>query len=161
LVRSCQSDHPEVRVKFFELLRKLEGFAVHIVIGKKNLNIFNNKHNSNPSEFYFDLLHHLLDGKLNSTDAKYHICLSQRGNNTMHLFNQAVIKAINADNKKRPSPLNINYQLEIAPSKHIPELSIIDYFIWAVQRKLLKGESRYFDALESKYETVISLYEGS
>jgi hypothetical protein len=41
----------------------------------------------------------------------------------------------------------------------MPELSIIDYLMWAVQRKLLKGESRYFDALKDKYETVLNLYE--
>jgi hypothetical protein len=41
----------------------------------------------------------------------------------------------------------------------MPELSIIDYLIWAVQRKLLTGESRYFDALQSKYETVLDLYD--
>ncbi len=41
----------------------------------------------------------------------------------------------------------------------MPELSIIDYLMWAVQRKLLQGESRYFDALRSKYETVLNLYE--
>jgi hypothetical protein len=44
-------------------------------------------------------------------------------------------------------------------SKEMPELSIIDYLMWAVQRDLLKGESRYFDALKSKYETVLKLYE--
>jgi hypothetical protein len=41
----------------------------------------------------------------------------------------------------------------------MPELSVIDYFLWAVQRKLMKGESRFFDALESKYETVVNIYE--
>lgn len=39
------------------------------------------------------------------------------------------------------------------------ELSIIDYLMWAVQRNLLKGESRYFDALKDKYGSVINLYE--
>jgi len=41
----------------------------------------------------------------------------------------------------------------------MPELSIVDYLIWAVQRKLLTGESRYFDALRSKYGTVLELYD--
>jgi hypothetical protein len=41
----------------------------------------------------------------------------------------------------------------------MPELSIIDYLIWAVQRKLLTGESRYFDALKDKYETLQNLYD--
>src|SRR5450432_911092 len=41
----------------------------------------------------------------------------------------------------------------------MPELSIIDYLIWAVQRSLIQGEGRYFDGLKNKYETVINLYE--
>jgi hypothetical protein len=54
---------------------------------------------------------------------------------------------------------SIKYNLEIVPSKDMPELSIIDYLMWAVQRSLLQGESRYFDALRNKYETVLNLYE--
>ena len=38
---------------------------------------------------------------------------------------------------------SIKYNLEIVPSKDMPELSIIDYLMWAVQRSLLQGESRY------------------
>jgi len=32
--------------------------------------------------------------------------------------------------------------------------------MWAVQRKLLKGESGYFDALKDKYETVLNFCTG-
>ena len=39
------------------------------------------------------------------------------------------------------------------------ELSIVDYLIWAIQRKLIKNESRYYDALLEKYESVIDLYQ--
>ncbi len=41
----------------------------------------------------------------------------------------------------------------------MPELSIIDYLIWAVQRKLQKNEPRYFNALKDKLETLLNLYE--
>ena len=54
---------------------------------------------------------------------------------------------------------SIKYNLEIVPSQDMPELSIIHYLMWAVQRKLLQGESRYFDALRNKYGTVLNLYE--
>jgi hypothetical protein len=54
---------------------------------------------------------------------------------------------------------SIKCNLEIIAGKEMPELSIIDYLIWAVQRKLITGESRYFDALESKYATILHLYE--
>lgn len=152
----ARGDHPEVRAKFFELLRNLEGFRAHIVIAKKDLSIFNRKHNNNPSEFYFDVLHHLLNGRLNDTRRHYNLYLSQRGNNSLHRFQEAVKKAIAAD--KADNTEAIQYNLEIVQSKEMPELSIIDYLIWAVQRKLLQGESRYFDAMQNKYETVLNLY---
>ncbi len=136
------------------MIRILEGFKAHIVIAKKDLNIFTHKHNNNPTEFYFDVLHHLLNGRLNSADCRYHLYLSQRGNNSLHRFKEAVDKAILA----RETEESIKYNLEIVPSKEMPELSIIDYLMWAVQRKILQGESRYFDALKSKYETVLNLY---
>ena len=153
----ARGDHPEIRSKFFELLRKLEGYKAHIVIAKKDLNIFNRKHNNNPTEFYFDVLHHLLHGRLKDAGRYYNLYLSQRGNNSLHRFQEAVTKAVEAD--KANTSGAIQYNLEIVQSKEMPELSIIDYLMWAVQRNLLQGESRYFDALRSKYETVLNLYE--
>lgn len=152
----ARGDHPEIRAKFFELLRNLSGFKAHIVIAKKDLNIFTRKHNGNPTEFYFDVLQHLLNDRLKDTNCRYNLYLAQRGNNSLHRFQQAVDKALAAGESKPEG--NIKYNLEIVSGKEMPELSIIDYLIWAVQRNLLKGESRYFDALKSKYETVIELY---
>jgi hypothetical protein len=148
----ARADHPEIRAKFFEMLRELPGFKAHIVIAKKNLNIFNRKHNNNPTEFYFDVLHHLLKEVLTDNTKDYNLYLSQRGNNSIHRFEEAVKKVLNSEQK-------IKYTLEIVPSSEMAELSIIDYLMWAVQRNLLKGERRYFDALKDKYVSVINLYE--
>ena len=149
----ARGDHPEIRAKFFELLWNLDGFRAHIVVAKKDLTIFNRKYNNNPTEFYFDVLHHLLSSRLKDSKHSYNLYLSQRGNNSLHRFQLAVEKALAA------KEINMKYSLEIVPGKEMPELSIIDYLIWAVQRKLLTGENRYFEALQSKYETVLNLYE--
>ena len=154
----ARGDHPEIRAKFFELLRNLEGYKAHIVIAKKDLNIFNRKHNNNPTEFYFDVLHHLLNGRLNDAGRHYNLYLSQRGNNSIRRFQEAVTKAVETDKANTIGAIQYNH--EIVQSKEMPELSIIDYLMWAVQRNLLQGESRYFDALKSKYETVLNLYTG-
>ena len=152
----ARGDHPEIRAKFFELLRNLDGFKAHIVIAKKDLTIFNRKHNGNPTEFYFDVLHHLLSGKLVDDNSSYHLYLSQRGNNSLHRFQKAVDKTLDA--KESDTKGKIKYGLEIVPSKEMPELSIVDYLMWAVQRKLLTGESRFFDALQFRYDTILNLY---
>ena len=153
----ARGDHPEVRAKFFELLRQLDGYIAHIVLARKDLTIFNKKHNNNPTEFYFDVLHHLLNGRFLETNCQNNIYLSERGNNSLHRFQSAVDKAIAASGANQPN--TIKCHLEIVPSKEMPEMSIVDYLIWAVQRKLLTGESRYFDALQSKYAIVLNLYD--
>jgi len=153
----ARGDHPEVRAKFFELLRNIEGYKAHIVIAKKDLTIFNRKHNNNPTEFYFDVLHHLLNGKLSDANCEHILYLSQRGNNSLNNFQKAVEKALVLKGSAHDKP--IKCKLEIVPSVEMPELSITDYLMWAIQRNLLKKESRYFDALKDKYETVIDLYD--
>jgi hypothetical protein len=152
----ARADHPEIRAKFFELLRNLQGYKAHIVIARKDLNIFSCKHNNNPTEFYFDVLHHLLNGRLSNADHSYHLYLSQRGNNSLNRFQEAVDKALTASEQAATGVIDCN--LQILPGTEMPEFSIIDYLVWAVQRKLLTGESRYFDALSNKYETIIDLY---
>ena len=154
----ARGDHPEIRAKFFELLRGLSGYKAHIVVAKKELTIFNRKHNNNPTEFYFDVLHHLLNGKIKNDDCQYSLYLAQRGNNSLHRFQQAVSKALESPGG---GPMATNCVLEIVPGKEMPELSIVDYLIWAVQRNLIHGESRYMDALKDKYESIISLYDES
>jgi hypothetical protein len=153
----ARGDHPEIRAKFFELLRNLEGYKAHIVIARKSLNIFSQKHNNNPTEFYFDVLHHLLNGRLKNSGNHYNMFLSQRGNNSLHRFQEAVNKALAAN--KAGATTSIQHNLEIVQSKEMPELSIIDYLIWAIQRNLVFGEGRYFEALKNKYETILHLYE--
>lgn len=67
-------------------------------------------------------------------------------------------KALQASEAKTGG--QIKCKLQIVPSREMPELSIIDYLMWAVQRKVLTGEDRYFNALKHKYETLIDLYDG-
>jgi hypothetical protein len=148
----ARGDHPEIRAKFFELLRKTDGFAAHLAIAKKDLHIFNRKHNNNATEFYFDVLHHLLQNCIIEEGKYYNLYLSERGSNTMHQFKKAVETALHKNKQ------SVNFNLEIVSSKEMPEMSIIDYLMWAYQRKLLKNENRFFDALHDKYKSIINLY---
>jgi hypothetical protein len=109
----ARSDHPEIRAKFFELLRGLSGYKAHIVVAKKELTAFNRKHNNNPTEFYFDVLHHLLNGRIKNDDCQYSLYLAQRGNNSLHRFQQAVSKALESPGG---DPMATNCVLEIVPS---------------------------------------------
>jgi Protein of unknown function (DUF3800) len=148
----------EVRVKFAEFLRKLKGFEFYCVIGRKKLDIFHEKHNRNETEFYFDLVTHLIQGRLDNEDTFYQVLLSARKKNTQHKLKETIEKALQSDNAKRASPLKIKYNCEIVLSKETPELSIVDYLLWAIQRYLLQGDQRFYKALQEKFNLIIDLY---
>jgi Protein of unknown function (DUF3800) len=151
-------DNLEVRVKFTEFLRKLKGFEFYCVIGRKRLDIFHKKHNCNEITFYFDLVTHLIKDRLDNENTFYQILLSARKKSTPHKLKEAVENALQMDNSRREAPLKIKYNCEIVLSKETPELSIVDYLLWAIQRYLLKGSKRFFTALEAKYNLIIDLY---
>jgi hypothetical protein len=143
-------DNLEVQVKFVDFLRKLEGFKFYCVIGRKRLNLFASKHKNSESEFYFDMVHHLLKGRLNNEESFYQVFLSARDKNTQSKLKASIDDALKKDNEKRNTPLEINFNCEIVLSKDTPELSIVDYMLWALQRYILKGEKRFYNALYRK-----------
>jgi hypothetical protein len=153
----ARSDHPEIRAKFFELLREMDGFRSSVVIAHKNLEIFNKKHNNNPKEFYFDVIHRLLASRLNDSKCHYQIYLSRRGTNSIKDFKEAIDKTIDLDFRHRENP-GIHCNLQILEGREMPEFSVIDYMIWAVQRELLKNEARYREALKEKYGTIFQIF---
>lgn len=153
------NDSVEIRAKFVEFLRDLDGFEAYIVIGRKMLSIFHNKHNANESEFYFDLVHHLFKGRMDNEDVLNKIFLAARSRNDRKKLSEAVNQAISKDNDDRTQPLQITFNCEIVTSQDTPELSITDYMLWALQRYILLGEDRYFRALLPKYKLIIDLYD--
>jgi hypothetical protein len=151
-------DNLEIRVKFAELLQKMDGFEFYCVIGRKNLDIFLTKHNRSESEFYFDLITHLIKGRLVDENIFYQILLSARKKNTQHKLKESIQRAIQSDNAARDTPFDIKYNCEIVLSKETPELCIADYLLWSIQRYLLLGDKRFYKALEAKYNLIIDLY---
>jgi hypothetical protein len=155
----AKDDHPEIRAKFFELIREIEGFKSFIVIGRKKIDLFNRKHNNSPTEFYFDLLKHLIKDRLNKEDVQYQVYLSQRGKPNMEFFQKAIEEALNRDNSRRTIPIKVNYKCDIVLSSQYPELSVIDYLLWALQRYIMRSESRFFNSIIDKYNLIIDLYD--
>lgn len=152
-------DNLEIQIKFIDFLRKLEGFKFYSVIGRKRLDVFHKKHNKNETEFYFDMVYHLLKDRLNKEDTFYQLFLSARKKNTQHKLKEAIDNALERDNNKRKTPIAISYNSEIVQSKDTPELSIADYLLWALQRYIIKGEKRFYNVLEEKYSLIIDLYD--
>lgn len=155
----AKDDHPEVRAKFFEFIRKLKGFEAYVVIGRKHLSVFQKKHNQNQSEFYFDLVHHLLKGTLRNESHTYKIYLAARRGNTKKFLSNAIENAIANDNNGLIKPKKIVFHCEIVRNMDTPELYIVDYLLWAINRYISKGEERFFKAIIDKYKLIIDLYD--
>jgi Protein of unknown function (DUF3800) len=151
----AKNDFPDIRTKFFELIRNMEGVKCMIVIGRKRLDVFRDKHNGLESEFYFDMVYHLLKEKINNPNRIYNLFLADRNTNSVTRFKSVVEKVIN----QTKSDAKIDYKCNIVSSTDTPELSIIDYLLWALQRYIYKGEARYYLALQSKFEFIIDLYD--
>jgi hypothetical protein len=151
----ASQDHFEITLKMIEFLRALKGFRFHAVIGRKDPEIFLRKHNGNSTEFYFDLIHKLLALQPLSEGANYRLFLSQRHGSNSHRFTQAFEKILTAESTSR----TIVYNCAVVPSQSFPELSVVDYLLWVLQRYILTGDRRYFGALSHHYEQILDLYE--
>ena len=151
----ARSDHSDIILKTVEFLRRLEGFRFHAVIGRKIPEIFTRKHNGTATEFYFDLIHKLLALHPLKEDTKYHLYLSQRQSNTEQRFTQSFEKILASESKGGI----ISYKCTVVRSRDFPELSVVDYLLWALQRYILQGEKRYFAAMEHHYEQIFDIYE--
>lgn len=152
----ASKDHSDIRLKFFEFLASLDGIECYIVIGRKNPTIFHNKHNGKASEFYFDLLNKLLARFDFNEESSYKLYLSQRQSNTMDRFESALKKAINSPNRHYDKS---RFMCRIVPSKDYPELSVVDYLLWAIKRYIISNEGRFFYALKDKFTEIVDLYE--
>ncbi len=155
----ARNDQIDIRSKFTERLRKHDGYKSFVVIGRKRLSTFENKHNSNESEFYFDMVYHLLKDRMNDENYYYQIFLSGRTGSSTEKLKNAIDRAISRDNERRKVKLNIRYNCLTVPSQTTPELSIVDYLLWALQRYILSDDNRYYFALQHKYNLIIDLYD--
>ncbi|MEA5402912.1 DUF3800 domain-containing protein [Arcicella sp. DC2W] len=156
----AKNDHPEVRAEFFKFLRQYQGIKFHAVIARKDIGIFNRKHNNNASEFYFDVIRKLLENHW-TENVKYHIYLAHKSKSTTEKLINSIEKAIDKSNQKKGIIEQIDYQCTIEKSNFLPELSVVDYFLWALQRYIYKEERRFWETIEPLVGTVIDLYDGN
>ncbi len=154
----AKDDHPEVRIQFFEKIRQLNYFDCYIIIARKIPEIFINKHNGNAKEFYFDILHNLIQKFSFTEGSHYQFYLARRDKENLNAFTGAVEKVISKRIKPDGEPIS-TYQCQVVTAKDTPELSVLDYMLWAVQRYCLKGERRYFTALEGKFKLIYDVYD--
>lgn len=157
----AKDDLPELRKEFYDFILK-QNFSLQVVVGRKVLSLYINKHNANGNEFYADLLSHLIKDKLNNH--KVVLNIAERGSSTSAVnIELAVAKSrLRAKKKHRKNIQNIdNCQVvaNVQPYYSDPILCLADYCLWAVQRIFERGETRFYDYICEKISLVVDLYD--
>jgi hypothetical protein len=152
-------DPSELRNRFFELLRDEIDFSLQAVVGRKQATRFINKHHSKQTEFYADLLSHLLKDKANHHQLVLNI--ADQGNTTrMRNLRDALSKAHLLYRESQPNgAYKASIVFNVQPYDREPLLAVVDYSLWAVQRIFERGETRFYDMIVDKVSLVVDLYD--
>jgi hypothetical protein len=151
-------DPSDLRVKFFDLLRTEIPFHMQVVVGRKETTRFINKHHSNETEFYGDLLAHLLWDKGNHKKLVLNIADLGTVTRIKNLQN-ALIKATEQHSASKPgTEYNANIVFNPQPYSREPLLAVADYGLWAIQRVFERGETRFYDSIAENIRYITDLY---
>jgi hypothetical protein len=154
----AKDDVPEVRKMAFEIITKID-CHFDAVMGRKDYSIYEKKHNGNQSEFYADLLSHLLIDNFNDHE-RLVLNIAHRSKCTTHKnLEKGLAKATIIASNKYPEDRNgCKMVFNVQQPTTEPVINITDYFLWALQRKWERNESRYVDFLGAKIRSVQNLY---
>lgn len=155
----ANNDIPEVRKSAFELIRSLD-CNFEAVVARKIYYLFEKKHNRKDTEFYADLLSHLLKNKLGKQErivltAAYRSKCTALSNLQKGLNKALMLSQLRNSPKRYTSKVVFNVQKATTE----PLLNIADYFCWAVQRVFETGETRYYDFISDKISVVWDIYD--
>jgi hypothetical protein len=155
----AKDDSPEVRERLFKWIRETD-CSLEMVVGRKIPALFARKHNGKDSEFYADLLSHLLKNKL-KLGQRLVINVAERGKTTRnHVLELAMTKARERFAKKQDaSAISSEVVFNVQNPRTEPLLCVPDYLAWAVQRVFERGETRHYNFVRDRISLVVDLYD--
>lgn len=152
-------DPPEIRERMFRYIHSLD-CSLEMIVARKIPALFAKKHHNHDSEFYADLLSHLIKSKL-KLGHRLVLNIADRKASTRHAnLELALHKARERFEKRWPgeevrSTVVFNVQ---TPSTE-PLLCVADYLCWSVQRIFERGEMRHYEYIREKVSLVVDLYD--
>jgi len=157
----AKDDPPEVRERMYKWIKGTD-CSVEMVVGRKIPEIFVKKHNKNDSEFYADLLSHLLKNKF-QLGVRLVLNVADRGATTRnHVLQMAESKAKERFCKtKDPALIASKIAFNVTTPRREPLLAVPDYLGWAVQRIFERGDTRYYDYIRDRISVVVDIYDHS
>lgn len=151
-------DIPEVREKFFKLIRGLP-IKSEFIVARKIESIFKNKYKSSENIFYDDLIVKLFKNQLHKSKENI-VYFSVRGNRALQKpLEDAIKTAVNAFEDKWKT--KVDSEIKIFPQTPKSEscLQVIDYLNWTVQRAFIKKETRYLDFISDKISLIVDVFD--
>ena len=155
----AKDDPPEVRERLFKWIRDTD-CSLEMVVGRKIPGLFARKHHGKDSEFYADLLSHLLKNKL-QLGQRLVINLAERGKTTRnHVLELAMTKACERFAKKHEAAeISSEVVFNVQNPRTEPLLCVPDYLAWAVQRVFERGGMHHYDFVRERIALVVDLYD--
>ncbi len=152
-------DPPEVRQEFYRYLKSLD-CTLEMVVARKIPGIFSRKHNNRESEFYADVLSHLIKNKFR-LGGKLVLNISERANSTSNKNLDAAVEKATGRACKNHAPAAVSTRVVFNVQNHRTEplLNVADYLCWSVQRVFERGETRYYDFLGDHISLIVDLYD--
>lgn len=142
----ARADHQEIRSAFFQFLRRRKDFRCYFHIVIKNPDLFINKFNKQAGKFYYYVVEKLLALPEYKSDDSHMFYLSRRTKATNEDFDRVIKSALNIEMGQE----DLVYSCDVVKSCEFPKLCIVDYMLWALQRYLVRGESRFLKAVADK-----------
>jgi hypothetical protein len=155
----AKDDAPEVRERLFKWIHATD-CSLEMVMGRKIPALFAGKHHGQDSEFYADLLSHLLKTKL-KLGQRLVINIAERGKTTRnHVLELAMSKARERFRKKQDlAEISSEVVFNVQNPRTEPLLCVPDYLAWTVQRVFERGEMRHYDFMRERISLVVDLYD--
>ena len=155
----AKDDIPEIRKEYFDFILGIS-CSFQAIVGRKIISLFENTHQGKDTEFYADMLSHLIKDKLEKYP-KLVLNIAERANSTaINNLEKGLEKAKKRFVLKNPEK-SINSQISFNVHKYQnePLLSVADYLCWVVQRVFERGEIRYYNYMMEKISLVVDLYD--
>ncbi|MGO8766920.1 MAG: hypothetical protein ACLQSR_17520 [Limisphaerales bacterium] len=155
----AKDDSPEVRERLFKWIRDTD-CSLEMIVGRKIPSQFARKHNSRDSEFYADLLSHLLKNKLKLGQRQI-INIAERGKTTRNQVPKLAMTIACERFAKKQDAAEICSEIvfNVQTPRTEPLLCVPDYLSWTVQRVFERGEMRHYDFVRERISLVIDLYD--
>lgn len=152
-------DSPEVRERMFRFIQSLD-CSLEMVVARKIPTLFAKKHHNKDSEFYADLLSHLIKNKL-KLGQRLVLNIADRGVSTRNMNLELALSKAHERFRKKWSAGEIQSSVvfNVQTPRTEPLLCAADYLCWSVQRVFERGEMRHYEFIREKVSLAVDLYD--